>query len=34
METPETSLVIFQEAGQFAEVRVDAAHDLVWLTQR
>jgi hypothetical protein len=34
MATTETSLVIFQEAGQPVEVRLDAAHDTVWLTQR
>jgi hypothetical protein len=34
METTETSLVIFQDAGQPVEVRLDATHDTVWLTQR
>ncbi len=34
METSETSLVIFQDAGKPVEVRLDAAHDTVWLTQR
>jgi prophage maintenance system killer protein len=34
METTETSLVIFQDAGQPVEVRLDATQDTVWLTQR
>jgi hypothetical protein len=34
METTETNLVIFQDVGQPVEVRLDAAHDTVWLTQR
>jgi hypothetical protein len=34
METAETSLVIFQNAGQAVEVWFDTTHDTVWLTQR
>ena len=34
METEQHELVIFQEAGQPVEVRLDARHDTVWLTQR
>jgi len=34
METTETSLVIFHNAGQPVEVRLHTKHDMVWLTQR
>ncbi|GLR66602.1 hypothetical protein GCM10010909_12820 [Acidocella aquatica] len=34
MEMTEAKLVIFQDAGRPVEVRLDAAHDTVWLTQR
>lgn len=34
METAQTSLVIFQEAGQAVEVRLDAPRETVWLSQR
>ena len=34
METEQHDLVIFQEAGQPVEVRLDAQRDTVWLTQR
>mgnify|MGYP001615825809 CR=1 FL=1 len=34
MEDMQTDLVIFQEAGQPVEVRLDARGDTVWLTQR
>jgi hypothetical protein len=34
LETTETSLVIRQDVGQTVEIRLDAAHDTVWLTQR
>lgn len=34
MEMTETSLVIFQNAGQPVELRLDAAYDTAWLTQR
>jgi len=34
METMQQELVIFQEAGQPVEVRLDAGRDTVWLTQR
>lgn len=34
METVQISLVIFQEAGQAVEVRLDASRETVWLSQR
>ncbi len=34
MDETQTDLVIFQEAGQPVEVRLDAGQDTVWLTQR
>jgi len=34
MGTTESRLVIFQDAGQPVQVRLDPTHDTVWLTQR
>lgn len=34
MEDSRVEVVFFQEAGQPVEVRLDAGHDTVWLTQR
>lgn len=34
MDEAQTRLVIFQDAGQTVEVRLDAGHDTVWLSQR
>lgn len=34
IETTQQNLVIFQDAGQLVEVRLDAERDTVWLTQR
>jgi hypothetical protein len=34
MDETESELVIFEEAGQAVEVRLDARRDTVWLTQR
>ena len=34
MEDTQTELVIFQEAGQPVQVRLDAARETVWLSQR
>ena len=34
MDDDSGELVIFQEAGQAVEVRLDAKHDTVWLTQK
>jgi len=34
MDSKPTTLVIFQEAGQSVEVRLDAQRDTVWLSQR
>ena len=34
METLQKDLVIFQEAGQQVEVRLDTGRDTVWLSQR
>lgn len=34
MDEAQTRLVIFQDAGQAVEVRLDAGHDTVWLSQR
>ena len=34
METTQQALVIFEQAGQPVEVRLDTNRDTVWLTQR